>query len=214
MRSGVFGVWAERAYQRLLPEVSHLPEHLRRAWIYYGLFPSAVVQACPGCRRLLPGASHGPRFVPAPDFSRGAARRPAGDESVARYLSERIIRNVIHEDLSLCRFTNEGVKSESLHRGASLGARVRGGHLSRRDSRSNPGGRGPRSAPLPGRVATLNAQLKAGGAQGLADESGRATFSSLQVSTCPSQTAWGSSNAQSLKHRPGRRSYPPKFDER
>ena len=84
---------------------------------------------------------------------------------------------MIREDLSLCRFTNEGVKS----------GRYAGGLLSELESgvgifcdelRDRIPVAGVRERPAQGRVATLNAQLKAGGAQGLADESGRATFSS------------------------------------
>ena len=85
---------------------------------------------------------------------------------VARYLSERIIRSVVDEDLALCRFTNEGVKS----------GRYAGGYLSKLESGvgifrdelrelipvASLGDR-----PARGRVATVNAQLKAGQMQNL-----------------------------------------------
>ena len=165
LRDRESSVWSERAYQRLLPEVPHLPEDLRRAWVYYGLFPSAVVQACPDvadCYQVVPT---GPESCQIQTFRVGLpdSRR---EMRVARYLSERIIRSVVDEDLALCRFTNEGVKS----------GRYAGGYLSKLESGVGifrdelreliPVAR-LWDRPARGRVATVNAQLKAGQMQNL-----------------------------------------------
>ena len=151
--------WAESAYQRLLPEVPHLPESLRRAWAFFGLFPGAVVQASPDvadCYQILPAGPDSCRLltfrVALPD-----ARR---EMKAARYLSERIVRNIVKEDLAFCRWTNEGIKS----------GRYAGGYLSSLES----GVRAfqdrireliPVAAigerPEKGRVAGLNSLLKA-----------------------------------------------------
>jgi phenylpropionate dioxygenase-like ring-hydroxylating dioxygenase large terminal subunit len=77
---------------------------------------------------------------------------------VARYLSERIIRNVIREDLSLCRFTNEGVKSER-YTGGRLSDLESGVGIFRDEIRDRIPVAGVQKRPAPGRVATLNAQL-------------------------------------------------------
>ena len=36
-----------RHYVKLLPEADHLPESHRRAWIYYGVFPTSVITLFP-----------------------------------------------------------------------------------------------------------------------------------------------------------------------
>ena len=34
-------------YIKIAPEAAHLPEHLRKAWIYYGIFPNMVIALTP-----------------------------------------------------------------------------------------------------------------------------------------------------------------------
>ena len=34
--------WSVNLYRRIAPEATHLPEHQRKAWVYYGLFPNTV----------------------------------------------------------------------------------------------------------------------------------------------------------------------------
>ncbi|MDG2336286.1 MAG: SRPBCC family protein [Myxococcota bacterium] len=116
-------VWAEASYQRLLPEVPHLPDRLQRAWAYFGLFPGAVVQASPDvadCYQVLPTGPESCRLL----TFRVALADARREMRAARYLSSRIVRNVINEDLTLCRSTNEGIKS----------GRYVGGYLSSRES--------------------------------------------------------------------------------
>ena len=39
--------WSVREYIKLAPEATHLPEHLRKAWIYYGIFPNNALSIMP-----------------------------------------------------------------------------------------------------------------------------------------------------------------------
>ncbi len=105
-------VWSERAYQRLLPAVDHLPEKYRRAWIYYAVFPTAVLQVTPDlvdCYQVLPV---GPDRCRIHGFSVGLEddRR---EMRAARYLNLRLNRQVFKEDVNFCRWTDEGVRSSA-----------------------------------------------------------------------------------------------------
>ena len=87
-------VWSERAYQRLLPEVAHLREEYRRAWTYYGIFPTTVFLLTPDLVGILTilvvgiGELVGPRRVavrPAVDCDRrdvaSGIEPPAGERA-------------------------------------------------------------------------------------------------------------------------------------
>ncbi len=39
--------WSVKNYIDIAPEPAHLPEHLRKAWIYYGMFPNMVIAMTP-----------------------------------------------------------------------------------------------------------------------------------------------------------------------
>ncbi len=39
--------WSVKNYIKVAPEADHLPEHLRKAWIYYGIFPNNVIALMP-----------------------------------------------------------------------------------------------------------------------------------------------------------------------
>ncbi len=54
-------LWSVRHYVKLLPEATHLPESQRQAWIYYGVFPGAVLTFYPdscGFYQFLPLGTH------------------------------------------------------------------------------------------------------------------------------------------------------------
>jgi len=108
--------WAERAYQRILPVVEHLPRELQRAWVYYAMFPSAVLQVSPDlvdCYQVLPtgpGECQLMTFQVALDDERREMR-------AARYLTSRIVRQVVKEDLDFCRWTYAGVRSDGYQGG-------------------------------------------------------------------------------------------------
>lgn len=103
--------WTERAYQRLLPQVAHLPESHRRSWVYYGLFPSVAFQVAPDrvdCYQVLPLGSgqcriHG--FTVALEDDRREMR-------AARYLNQRLTRQIFKEDLDFCYWTDAGVRTD------------------------------------------------------------------------------------------------------
>ena len=104
--------WSVRNYVKIAPEATHLPEHLRKAWVYYGMFPNTVHFGDAGIGAVLPG-------VPAVDRRDAAARRdlPHRDESreqaAARYLSFRIDRDTMSEDVQLSVWSNESMLSQA-----------------------------------------------------------------------------------------------------
>jgi phenylpropionate dioxygenase-like ring-hydroxylating dioxygenase large terminal subunit/AcrR family transcriptional regulator len=102
--------WVERSYQQLLPEVAHLPENLRRAWIYYGFNPTFSMQLTPDlvdCYQVLPMGPDRCRidgFSLALDDDRPPMR-------AVRYLNQRLTRQVIKEDIDFCHWTDGGLRT-------------------------------------------------------------------------------------------------------
>src|SRR5262249_28660372 len=102
--------WSVKAYRRILPEVSHLPESHRRAWLYLGMFPNLVISLYPDQvsfyqefpvsidRTIQRGASYA-----LPD-----ARR---EMKLARYLAGRIDRVTSREDTQLIKWSWESMQS-------------------------------------------------------------------------------------------------------
>lgn len=110
--------WVERAYQRILPPVDHLPKPLQRAWVYYSLFPSAVFQVRPDqveCYQMLPQGPDSSRLM---TFSM-ALEDDRREMRAARYLTSRIVRQVVKEDLQFCSWTHAGMHT-SAYRGGML----------------------------------------------------------------------------------------------
>jgi phenylpropionate dioxygenase-like ring-hydroxylating dioxygenase large terminal subunit/AcrR family transcriptional regulator len=102
--------WAERSYQRLLPEVGHLPESLRSAWIYYGFNPGFGMQLTPDlvdCYQVLP---LGPDQCRIEGFSL-AFDDDRREMRAARYLNQRITRQVTKEDVDFCYWTDGGLRT-------------------------------------------------------------------------------------------------------
>ena len=160
LREQESSVWSERMYQRLLPEIDHLPERLRRAWVYYGLFPGAVIQACPDvvdCYQLLPRDSGFCQLLTFRVALPDAGRRI----KAARYLSDRIIKNVVNEDFALCRSVAGGVRS-GRYMGGYFSELESGVRIFRDKLKELIPVAGVGECPPPGRVATLNAELVAG----------------------------------------------------
>jgi phenylpropionate dioxygenase-like ring-hydroxylating dioxygenase large terminal subunit len=151
-------VWSERAYQRLLPEASHLREEYRRAWTYYGIFPTTVFLLTPdlvGAYQVLPD---GPerctiqRFAVALEDERREMR-------AARYLNRRISRNIIKEDLEFCAWTDAGVRSSS-YRGGVLSGQEGGVRRFHERIRELIPVAGQPDAPPTGRVAAVNEKVR------------------------------------------------------
>jgi len=154
-------VWSERAYQRLLPEASHLREEYRRAWAYYGIFPTTVFLLTPdlvGTYQVLPD---GPerctiqRFAVALEDDRREMR-------AARYLNRRIGRNIIKEDLEFCSWTDAGVRSSSYQGGVLSGQESGVWRFHERIRQLIPVA-GQQDAPPTGRVAAVNEKVRRDG---------------------------------------------------
>lgn len=101
-----------RAYVKLAPEATHLPEELRTAWIYYGLFPNAVISVTPE------GAQFYQEFPlsTGETLLRGRAycyRDETRERKLARYLAARIDRETMEEDVQLTIWSNEAMQSKA-----------------------------------------------------------------------------------------------------
>jgi phenylpropionate dioxygenase-like ring-hydroxylating dioxygenase large terminal subunit len=151
-------VWGERAYQRLLPAVDHLPASHRRAWVYYAVFPTAVLQVSPDlvdCYQVLPAGPdrcriHG--FAVALEDDRREMR-------AARYLTTRLNRQVFNEDVDFCRWTDTGVRSSGYPGGvlSDLESGVR--EFQDRIREMIPVSRRAKAPPA-GRVAAVNSEMQ------------------------------------------------------
>ncbi len=104
--------WSVRNYVRLSEPNPRLPESHRKAWVYFGIFPNAVIAVTPETaqfyqefplstgRTLLRGAVY--RY-------REESRRQAA----ARYLALRIDRETTSEDVQLSVWSNESMMSDA-----------------------------------------------------------------------------------------------------
>ncbi|HQY44438.1 MAG TPA: aromatic ring-hydroxylating dioxygenase subunit alpha [Paracoccaceae bacterium] len=104
--------WSVQRYVDLSPRHDWLPEHLRRAWNYYGLFPNAVFIFTPETVQFyqeIPISARETRITGTlyrqPDESRQAR--------AARYLAYRIDRETSREDQQLTIWSNESMKSSA-----------------------------------------------------------------------------------------------------
>ena len=104
--------WSVRNYVKLAPEATHLPEHLRKAWIYYGMFPNMVISVMPESVQFYQEfpLSTGKTLL------RGAIykhREETREQAAARYLSFRIDRETMSEDVQLSVWSNESMLSQA-----------------------------------------------------------------------------------------------------
>ena len=104
--------WSVRNYVKLAPEAPHLPEHLRKAWVYYGMFPNMVISVMPESVQFYQEfpLSTGQTLL------RGAIykhRDESREQAAARYLSYRIDRETMSEDVQLSVWSNESMLSEA-----------------------------------------------------------------------------------------------------
>jgi phenylpropionate dioxygenase-like ring-hydroxylating dioxygenase large terminal subunit/AcrR family transcriptional regulator len=152
--------WVERAYQRFLPEAVHLPEALRSHWIYYGFNPSFGMQLTPDlvdCYQVVP---MGPDRCRIENFS-FALDDERREMRAARYLNQRISRQVTKEDIDFCYWTDGGLRTTGYPGGvlSDLEFGVREFQQWIRDLLpvANRG-----EAPPPGTVSALNDRMKGG----------------------------------------------------
>lgn len=104
--------WSVAHYVNVAPEPKHLPERLKKAWIYYGIFPNAVISVMPETVQFYQEfpLSTGETLL------RGAIYRyrdESREQAAARYLSYRIDRETMSEDVQLSVWSNESMLSEA-----------------------------------------------------------------------------------------------------
>jgi len=104
--------WSVRNYLKIAPQQTWLPEHLRKTWSYFGLFPNAVIAVTPESVQFY---QEFPLSVSS-TLQRGAIyRRPNEnrEQKLARYLASRIDRETTREDRQLTIWSNESMKSSA-----------------------------------------------------------------------------------------------------
>ncbi|PSJ59379.1 aromatic ring-hydroxylating oxygenase subunit alpha [Pseudaminobacter soli (ex Li et al. 2025)] len=104
--------WSVGRYVNVAPEPTHLPERLKKAWIYYGMFPNAVIAVTPETTQFYQEfpLSTGETLL------RGSIyhyRDESREQAAARYLSMRIDRDTQAEDVQLSIWSNESMLSEA-----------------------------------------------------------------------------------------------------
>jgi phenylpropionate dioxygenase-like ring-hydroxylating dioxygenase large terminal subunit len=107
---------SERAYQRLLPRVGHLPESHQRKWLYYKLFPNVAFDIYPDqvdFMQLLP-VSATETVIREISYAIPDDRR---EMRAARFLNWRINRRVNAEDTELIARVQLGMQSASYEPG-------------------------------------------------------------------------------------------------
>jgi phenylpropionate dioxygenase-like ring-hydroxylating dioxygenase large terminal subunit len=107
---------SERAYQRLLPRVEHLPETHQRKWLYYKMFPNVAFDIYPDqvdFMQFLPVSST-ETVIREISYAVPDARR---EMKLARHLNWRINRRVNAEDTALIARVQLGMQSSSYRPG-------------------------------------------------------------------------------------------------
>ena len=108
--------WSERAYQRLLPRVEHLPDSHQRKWLYYKLFPNVAFDIYPDqvdFMQFLP-VSATETVIREISYAIPDGRR---EMNVARHLNWRINRRVNAEDTELITRVQLGMQSPTYKAG-------------------------------------------------------------------------------------------------
>jgi len=150
--------WSERHYQKLLPEMGHLPEERRRAWSYYALLPNFAFDLYPDMMDFFQVIPLGPGRC----RMRGRAYHRRGDNRrelrASQYLNRRINRQVQREDEDIIRSVQAGLGSSSYSAGVLSSREVCLRQLHDMVREALPVAR-LLEPPEPGRMRTLNATL-------------------------------------------------------
>ncbi|WP_127901692.1 aromatic ring-hydroxylating oxygenase subunit alpha [Solirhodobacter olei] len=104
--------WSVRNYVRIAQQNPALPESHRQAWVYWGLFPNAVLAATPESMQFY---QEFPLSV-GRTLLRGAIYRYREEnraQRLARYLAMRIDRDTQAEDVQLTIWSNEAMTSKA-----------------------------------------------------------------------------------------------------
>jgi len=107
---------SERAYQRFLPRVDHLPDTHQRKWLYYKIFPCLAFDIYPDQVDFMQWLPTGPTtsIIREISYALPDSRR---EMKAARYLNWRINRRVNAEDTELISRVQEGMQSPSYEAG-------------------------------------------------------------------------------------------------
>ncbi|OJF93297.1 aromatic ring-hydroxylating oxygenase subunit alpha [Pararhizobium antarcticum] len=104
--------WSVRNYVSIAPEATHLPDPLRKAWIYYGIFANAVIAVTP---EIVQFYQEFP-LTTGKTMLRGGIyrhREESRAQRAARYLAYRIDRDTQAEDVQLTVWSNESMTSKA-----------------------------------------------------------------------------------------------------
>lgn len=103
---------SERAYQRFLPRVDHLPEEQQRLWLYFKLWPNVAFDIYPDQVDFMQFVPTGPTSTMIREISY-ALPDDRREMRAARYLNWRINRQVNAEDTALIARVQAGMGSPS-----------------------------------------------------------------------------------------------------
>jgi phenylpropionate dioxygenase-like ring-hydroxylating dioxygenase large terminal subunit len=103
---------SERAYQRHLPSVPHLPAELQRRWLYFKLWPNVAFDIYPDQVDFMQFLPISPTLTVIREISY-ALPDPRREMKAARYLNWRINRRVNAEDTALIEGVQQGMASRS-----------------------------------------------------------------------------------------------------
>ncbi|MEM9277965.1 MAG: aromatic ring-hydroxylating dioxygenase subunit alpha [Pseudomonadota bacterium] len=104
--------WAVRNYTKMSKPQDYLPETLHQAWVYYGIFPNAVIAMTPETALFY---QEFPLSTNRSLLRSGTYRHAEEDrqQRAARYLASRIDRETVEEDIQLTIWSNESMASTS-----------------------------------------------------------------------------------------------------
>lgn len=161
--AGVGRRWSVNLYRRIAPEATHLPEHQRKAWVYYGLFPNTVFVFMPETVQFY---QEFPASVNQTVLRSASYRHPheTREQRLCRYLHSRIERDTNAEDVQLTIWSNEALQSAEFE-GFYLSDLEYGLKAFHDQIRKLLPVSTLQERPLEENVATLNADLSAGRAQ-------------------------------------------------
>jgi phenylpropionate dioxygenase-like ring-hydroxylating dioxygenase large terminal subunit/AcrR family transcriptional regulator len=116
MREKPLKSWSAEGYAKFLPVMEHLPEHMRRRWTYFGLFPNVYLDIYPEWMdyfHVLPLGA-GRTLIRARSFGFRDDRR---EMKAARYFGSRLNRRVQAEDEALTASVQQGLESGAYTQG-------------------------------------------------------------------------------------------------
>ena len=104
--------WSVQRYVNICEPPEHLPESHHKAWLYYGIFPNAVIAVTPETMQFY---QEFPLSVDKTMLRGGVyqLKSETRRQKVARYLAMRIDRDTLAEDVQLTIWSNEAMLSKA-----------------------------------------------------------------------------------------------------